>query len=141
MLLERQGAISALWHKTRNRCIVFLHHMLTVIFIYVQAVSLSWHVPIVVLSPLRLSVQDATNYVCDYCRRRLPSGCFDNDASQLCQACTRKTANPNICSAVNDVVTECDIQTTDADTTFEAFVERNANVIRHIVNEYRQRLR
>jgi len=78
---------------------------------------------------------------CNYCMRRLPSGCLDCDTSQLCQACTKKIANPNFRSASNGVVTECDIQTNDTDTTFEAFVERNAYEIRQIVDEHRRRLR
>ena len=42
---------------------------------------------------------------------------------------------------LSGVVTECDIQTNDTDTTFEAFVERNAYEIRQIVDQHRRRLK
>jgi len=63
---------------------------------------------------------------CRHCRRRLPPACFSADNSGLCQSCATKKSKPSVRTSTDDVVVECDIDTTDADTTFNTFVDRSA---------------
>jgi len=47
-------------------------------------------------------------------------------------------ANSNIHSSNNNIVTECEIQMNDTDTTFEACVECNTHQIQQTVDEYQR---
>jgi hypothetical protein len=65
---------------------------------------------------------------CVQCKRRLSPDSFEED-SLICGACHRKQQNGSRRTALDGIVTEYDITTSEFDSDFELFMQNNEETI------------